>query len=55
MAFVFWVKVLLDLLKLSNFFSINPIPKKSKIICFDFKKWKMIEFEEKFFKGLSLI
>ena len=33
-AFVSWVKVLLDLLKLSNFLCIDPIFPKTKIICF---------------------
>ena len=29
-----WVKVLLDLLNLSNFLSLDPVPPKIKIICF---------------------
>ena len=38
-AFVSWVKVLLDLLKLSNFPSLDPVPKKAKI-CFSFQAMK---------------
>ena len=33
-AFVSWVKDLLDLLKLGNFPSLDSVPKKAKIICF---------------------
>ena len=29
-----WVKVLLDLLNLSNFLSLDPVPPMIKIICF---------------------
>ena len=39
-AFVFWVKILLVLLKLSNFFSLNPVPRKSEIICCWFRTMK---------------
>ena len=39
-AFASWVKVLLDLLKLSNFPSLDPVPKKAEIICFSFPMMK---------------
>ena len=39
-AFVSWVKVLLDLSKLSNFFSLYSVVPKSKIICFLFQTIK---------------
>ena len=52
-AFVSWVKVLLDLLKLSNFLSLDPVPPKIKLFVFDFRRLQMIEFEERFFKVLS--
>ena len=53
-AFVSWVKVLLDLLNLSNFLLMDPVRAKIKIICFRFQMVKMIEFEEKFLGDLSL-
>ena len=39
-AFVSWVKVLLDLLKLSNFLSLDPVFPKRKSICFWFQTMK---------------
>ena len=39
-AFVSWVKVLLDLLKLSNFVSLDPVFPKTKSICFWFQTMK---------------
>ena len=39
-AFVSWVKVLLDLLKLGNFLSLYPVAPKTKIICFLFQTMK---------------
>ena len=39
-AFVSWVKVLLDLLKLGNFLSLYPVAPKTKIICFLFGTMK---------------
>ena len=33
-AFVSWVKVLLELLNLSNFLSLDPVRPKTKTICF---------------------
>ena len=39
-AFVSWVKGLLDLLKLRNFVSLYPVARKTKIICFLFQIMK---------------
>ena len=39
-AFVFWLKVSLDVLQLRNFLSVNLVPLKMKIICFWFKTMK---------------
>ena len=39
-AFLSWVKVLLDLLSLSNFLSQEPVLKKMKFICFLFQTVK---------------
>ena len=52
-AFVTRVKFLLDLLKLSNFLSLDPVPPKIKLFVFDFRRLKIIEFEESFLKVLS--
>ena len=52
-AFVSWVKVLLDLLKVSKLLSFDPVFSMTKSFVFDFKQRKMIEFEEKFLKGIS--
>ena len=48
-AFVSWIKVLLDLLKVSKLLSFDPVFSMTKSFVFDFKQRKMIEFEEKFF------
>ena len=40
MAFVSWLKVLLDVLKLSNFLSLDPVPAQTKIICCWFQALK---------------
>ena len=48
-AFVSWVKVLLDFSKLGNFLSLHPVVPKTKIVVY-FRQWKMIEFEENFFE-----
>ena len=42
-AFVSWVKVLLDLLKLSNFLSLCPVVPKTKIICFFISKFQTMK------------
>ena len=39
-SFFIWAKVLLDLLSLSNFFSLNPLPPYIKIVCFLFRTVK---------------
>ena len=39
-AFLSWVKVLLDPLKVSNFLSLYPVIPKTKIICFLFQTMK---------------
>ena len=58
-AFVSWVKVLLDLLKLSNFFSLYPVVPKMKIICFLFQRikndWVLRRFFEKYITILSVL
>ena len=48
-AFVSWVDVLLDLLSLSNFLSLDPVPRKTKIICFWFQMMKNHWVWRKFF------
>ena len=57
-AFVSWVKILLDLLSLSNFLSLNPVPPKIKIICFWFQKvkndWLWIKVFERFITILNI-
>ena len=45
-AFVSWVKVLLDLLKVSKLLSFDPVFSMTKSFVFDFKQREMIEFEE---------
>ena len=52
-TFVSPVKVLLDLLKLSDIVSLDPVFPKRKVICFSFQTIKIIESEENFLKGLS--
>ena len=57
-AFVSWVKVLLELLKLSNFVSLNPVFPKAKIISFGFQTmkndWVWRNFFERYITILSV-
>ena len=57
-AFVSWVKVLLDLLKLSNFLSLDPVFPKTKIIYFWFQTmkndWVLRRFFERYITILSV-
>ena len=50
-----WVKVLLDLLKLSDFLSLNPLFPKRKIICFLFQTIKIYWVWRKFFEKFITI
>ena len=50
-----WVKVLLDLLKLSDFLSLNPVFPKRKIICFLFQTMKNYWVWRKFFEKFITI
>ena len=52
-AIVSWVKVLLDLFKLSNYFSLILFFLRRKSFVFDFKQQKLIEFEGNVLKGIS--
>ena len=58
LAFVSWVKVLLDLLKLSNFLSLYSFFPKTKIICFLFQAIKndlvLRRFFERYITVLSV-
>ena len=47
------MKVLLELLNVSDFFSLDQGLLKIKIISFDLKQSKLVEFEEKFLRDLS--
>ena len=50
-----WVKVLPDLLKLSNFLSLDPVFSKTKIICFWFQTMKNDWVWRKFFEKYNFI
>ena len=58
-AFVSWVKVLLDPLKLSNFLSFDPVFPKTKSICFWFQTmendWVWRKFFERFITILIVL
>ena len=46
---------MLDLLKLSNFPSLDPVPKKAKTICFSFQTMKNDSFWRKVFERYIII
>ena len=54
-AFVPWEKVLLDILKLSNLLSFDPVPLKTEIICIWFETMKNDWVWRKVFERLITI
>ena len=54
-AFVHWEKVLLDILKLSNLLSFDPVPLKTEIICIWFETMKNDWVWRKVFERLITI
>ena len=55
LAFVFWVKLLLELLNISNFFSLDHGLLKIKIICFWFEKMNIDWIWSKVFERFATI